>query len=87
MQPRQPVIAIPANLRLIGRRWFSCVGEKYIAAVAAPDGVVEACRVGSAPGSALALQRHPDWRATEHPISRALYAAFGDAGRGRAARQ
>jgi putative glutamine amidotransferase len=49
----------------------------------APDGLVEAFRVRSAPGFALAVQWHPEWQAMNNPFSRALFAAFGDAARTR----
>jgi putative glutamine amidotransferase len=53
----------------------------------APDGVVEAFRVEAAPSFALAVQWHPEWKAMHNPFSRALFAAFGEAARGRAARR
>jgi putative glutamine amidotransferase len=34
MHVRKPVIAIPADRRLLGPHWFHCVGEKYLLAVA-----------------------------------------------------
>jgi putative glutamine amidotransferase len=34
MRSRKPVIAIPADRRLLGAHWFHCVGEKYITALA-----------------------------------------------------
>lgn len=45
----------------------------------APDGVVEAFSMPSAPGFNLCVQWHPEWRAAENPVSRQLAAAFGDA--------
>ena len=45
----------------------------------APDGVVEAFRVESAPQFALAVQWHPEWRAGNNTFSRALFAEFGAA--------
>ncbi len=50
----------------------------------APDGTIEAVRVAGAPGFALGVQWHPEWRVLEHPISRRLFAAFGAACRARA---
>jgi len=50
----------------------------------APDGLVEAFRVRSAPGFALAVQWHPEWQVMSNPFSRALFAAFGDAARAHA---
>jgi putative glutamine amidotransferase len=50
----------------------------------APDGVVEAFRVHSAPSFAVAVQWHPEWQFSENPFSVALFAAFGEAARERA---
>jgi putative glutamine amidotransferase len=50
----------------------------------APDGTIEAVRVDGAPGFALGVQWHPEWRVLEHPVSRRLFAAFGAACRARA---
>jgi putative glutamine amidotransferase len=49
----------------------------------APDGLVEAFRVRSARGFALAVQWHPEWQVMKNPFSRAIFAAFGDAARAR----
>ncbi|HUN91110.1 MAG TPA: gamma-glutamyl-gamma-aminobutyrate hydrolase family protein [Burkholderiaceae bacterium] len=45
----------------------------------ADDGTIEAVRILAHPGFSLALQWHPEWRATENPVSMAIFAAFGDA--------
>lgn len=45
----------------------------------ADDGLVEAFTVPSAPGFNLAVQWHPEWHATENPVSMAMLTAFGDA--------
>src|SRR6185312_15867856 len=45
----------------------------------APDGLVEAFRVKSAPRFAIAVQWHPEWRVMSNTFSRALFAAFGAA--------
>lgn len=47
----------------------------------APDGLVEAFSVDPAPGFAVGVQWHPEWRAEHNPVSRALLGAFGDAAR------
>jgi putative glutamine amidotransferase len=49
----------------------------------APDGTIEAVSVPNAPGFALAVQWHPEWRVLENPTSRRLFAAFGAACRTR----
>ena len=51
----------------------------------APDGTIEAVTVEAAPGFALAVQWHPEYRALENEISMALFTAFGDAVRARSA--
>lgn len=44
----------------------------------APDGVIEAFTFDG-PGFSLCLQWHPEWLAAENPVSRRIFAAFGDA--------
>jgi putative glutamine amidotransferase len=51
----------------------------------AEDGTIEAVSVPAAPGFALAVQWHPEWRVLENPTSRRLFAAFAEAARARAA--
>lgn len=53
----------------------------------APDGVIEAVRVTAAHGFAIGVQWHPEWHIASDTLSRALFAAFGDAARARAARR
>jgi putative glutamine amidotransferase len=50
----------------------------------ADDGLIEAFSVDSADNFALAVQWHPEWRATENEFSSAIFRAFGDACRQRA---
>ena len=50
----------------------------------ADDGLIEAFTVDSALGFALAVQWHPEWKATENEFSSAIFRAFGDACRERA---
>ena len=63
------------------------LGPSLVTEAKAEDGVVEAFRVASAPTFALAVQWHPEWKVMDNPFSRALFAAFGQAGRARAARR
>lgn len=51
----------------------------------ADDGLIEAFRVDEASGFNLAVQWHPEWRVTENDFSMAIFKAFGDACRARAA--
>ncbi len=43
------------------------------------DGTPEAIYIEGAPGFALAVQWHPEYRAAEDPVSRPLFEAFGEA--------
>jgi putative glutamine amidotransferase len=52
----------------------------------APDGLIEAFSVERAKTFALGVQWHPEWKVTEHPAYLAIFRAFGDACRERAAR-
>ncbi len=63
------------------------LGSGLVAEARSGDGVVEAFRVEAAPAFAIAVQWHPEWRATENRFSSALFAAFGEAGRERATRR
>ena len=47
----------------------------------APDGTAEAIYIKGARGFALAVQWHPEWNASNDPVSRKLFEAFGDAAR------
>ena len=60
------------------------LGSELAVEARAPDGVIEAFRVREARAFALAVQWHPEWKVMTNPFSRALFAAFGDASRGRA---
>ncbi|RZV35125.1 MAG: gamma-glutamyl-gamma-aminobutyrate hydrolase family protein [Chromatiales bacterium] len=53
----------------------------------ADDGLIEAFRVDDVPGFALAVQWHPEWKATENEFSKVIFRAFGDACRERAKRR
>ncbi len=45
----------------------------------ADDGTPEAIYVDGAPGFALGVQWHPEYKAAEDPVSRPLFSAFGEA--------
>jgi putative glutamine amidotransferase len=49
-----------------------------VEAVAA-DGTIEGVRAEAAPGFALGVQWHPEWRYAENEASLALFRAFGEA--------
>jgi len=49
----------------------------------APDGQIEAVSMPAAKGFLFGVQWHPEWNWSANPVSRAIYAAFGRALRGR----
>ncbi|WP_316014978.1 gamma-glutamyl-gamma-aminobutyrate hydrolase family protein [Roseobacter sp. HKCCA0434] len=62
-------------------------GPRVVVDGRAPDGTAEAIHIEGAPGFAMAVQWHPEYRAAEDPVSRPLFEAFGAAARaGRLAR-
>lgn len=63
------------------------LGAGLIEEARAEDGVIEAFRVADASHFAIAVQWHPEWRPQENPFSAALFQAFGDAARERAAQR
>jgi putative glutamine amidotransferase len=63
------------------------LGPDLAVEATAPDGVIEAFRVRSAPGFAVGVQWHPEWKMQSNEFSRALFGAFGEAARAREARQ
>jgi putative glutamine amidotransferase len=61
------------------------LGAGLIAEAYAEDGLIEAFRVRDARRFALAVQWHPEWKPAQSAFSTALFKAFGDAARERAA--
>ena len=61
------------------------LGEDLQVEATAPDGLVEGFRVKDAAAFACGVQWHPEWKVLENPFSCALFEAFGDACRTRAA--
>ena len=53
----------------------------------ADDGLIEAFSVDGAAGFNLSVQWHPEWRVTDNEFSLAIFKAFGDACRARAAKR
>jgi len=54
-------------------------GARIVIDGLAPDGTPEAIYVRDAPGFTLSVQWHPEYNAVHDPVSRPLFAAFGDA--------
>lgn len=61
------------------------LGQGLLVEARAEDGLIEAFRVQDAPAFALAVQWHPEWKVRENPFYQAIFTAFGDACRQRAA--
>ncbi|WP_334177837.1 gamma-glutamyl-gamma-aminobutyrate hydrolase family protein [Pseudoxanthomonas sp.] len=61
------------------------LGEGLVVEAQAPDGLIEAFR-HDGPAFMLAVQWHPEWKVAENPFYLAIFRAFGDACRARAAR-
>lgn len=88
--PAHDVIAEPGGMlrRVVGAERFTVnsVHGQAVRRLApglrvearSPDGVVEAF-TADGPGFSLCVQWHPEWRAADNPVSRKLFAAFGDA--------
>ncbi|WP_246795439.1 gamma-glutamyl-gamma-aminobutyrate hydrolase family protein [Burkholderia perseverans] len=94
--PAHPVRLVPGGLlaRLAGgaaevpvnslhAQGIDRLGDGLVAEALAPDGLIEAASVRAAPGFVLGVQWHPEWQFAKHPLSRAIFAAFGDACRAR----
>jgi putative glutamine amidotransferase len=60
------------------------LGRGLLPEAFAPDGLIEAVRL-EGPAFFVAVQWHPEWRATENPFHRGLFEAFATACRQRAA--
>lgn len=54
-------------------------GTRIVIEGTAEDGTPEAIHIEGAPGFAVGVQWHPEYRAAEDPVSRALFEAFGKA--------
>ncbi|WP_166416165.1 gamma-glutamyl-gamma-aminobutyrate hydrolase family protein [Cochlodiniinecator piscidefendens] len=61
-------------------------GKDVIIDGTAPDGTPEAIYIKDAPGFTYSVQWHPEWNASNDPVSRPLFTAFGEAVRVWAAR-
>ncbi|MGC9164020.1 MAG: gamma-glutamyl-gamma-aminobutyrate hydrolase family protein [Thiomonas sp.] len=70
---------------------IATLAPDLVAQAHAPDGLIEAYTYEPAhrsdAGFVLAVQWHPEWQAAQNPVSRALYAAFGNACRQYVARK
>jgi putative glutamine amidotransferase len=63
------------------------LGKGLVVEATSPDGVVEGVRYDDAERFVVGVQWHAVWLPEQHALSAALYKAFGDAARARAARR
>ncbi len=77
--------AMEIQINSLHNQGIDRLADRLVAEATAPDGIVEAVRVRDAPGFTLGVQWHPEWRVRENPLSMAMFGAFGDACRARAA--
>ena len=54
-------------------------GDRVVIDGYAPDGTPEAIYIKDAVGFTYSVQWHPEYNADQDPVSRPLFAAFGDA--------
>jgi putative glutamine amidotransferase len=93
---RHAVSIVPGGLlhRLLGQteiqvnslHWQAIdrLAERLTVEAVAPDGVIEAVSVPNARDFVLGVQWHPEYRATENPLSMQLFRAFAEAAETRA---
>jgi putative glutamine amidotransferase len=63
------------------------LGQGLVVEAISPDGVIEGLRYGDETQFIVGVQWHAEWQPEEHALSGALYTAFGEAARARAARR
>lgn len=55
------------------------LADPLVVEAVADDGTIEAVRVAESPTFCVGVQWHAEYRTSEHPLYRALFAAFGEA--------
>lgn len=68
-----------AHVNSLHAQGIDKLGEGLKVEARSEDGLIEAFRVGRAPGFTLAVQWHPEWKVLENPESLKIFRAFGDA--------
>ena len=63
------------------------LGKGLVVEAMSPDGVIEGVRYDDETQFIVGVQWHAEWQPEEHALSGALYTAFGEAARARAARR
>ncbi|WP_414451416.1 gamma-glutamyl-gamma-aminobutyrate hydrolase family protein [Burkholderia sp. 22PA0099] len=75
--------ATEAQVNSLHAQGIDRLGDGLVIEAVAPDGLIEAIGVRDAPGFVLGVQWHPEWQYVKHPLSQAIFAAFGEACRAR----
>ena len=82
----QGILAVPSiEVNSLHGQGIDRLADRLTIEAVAADGTIEAVSVRNAPGFALGVQWHPEWRVADNPWSLRLFAAFADAARMRAA--
>jgi len=68
-----------AMVNSLHRQGIDRMAPSLRAEAIAPDGQIEAVSMPGAKAFLLGLQWHPEWRWSQNPVSRAIFAAFGEA--------
>lgn len=93
--PRHPIAVTGSLARILGTdriqvnslhgQAIDRLAPGLVVEATAPDGTIEAVAMPDAPGWLLGVQWHPEWAFASNPHSVAIFRAFGDACRKRAA--
>jgi len=68
-----------SRVNSLHQQGIAVLGPGLAVEAVAPDGQIEAVSVAGAPGFALAVQWHPEWKPREHPLYDVLFASFAAA--------
>lgn len=71
--------ASSATVNSLHGQGVESLGNGLVVEATASDGLIEAFRVDSSASFSLAVQWHPEWQVMSNPLSRAMFAEFGDA--------
>ena len=78
-QEDHPPVARPHRVNSLHAQGIDRLAPGLRVEARAPDGLVEAVSVAGSRGFAVGVQWHPEWKFRDDALSRALFAAFGDA--------
>lgn len=69
----------PIEVNSLHHQAIDQLGSSLKVEARAPDGTIEAVRYGKGKSFVLGVQWHPEYKAVENPVSRALFSAFARA--------